>query len=94
MRMGLQFAGLSICNAEVVKLANTLRSGRSERELLRVRLPSSANLDHTLEGMIWVPAPKERGSLKQSLSGNSCLRHGIRNNKKKGEINNTHEIWI
>ena len=30
--------------AEVVKLANTLRSGRSERKLLRVQLPSSAVL--------------------------------------------------
>ena len=42
MTMGLQFAGLSIYNAEVVKLANTLRSGRSERKLLWVQLPPSA----------------------------------------------------
>ena len=42
--------------AEVVKLANTLRSGRSERKLLRVQLPSSAILNHKLVKMIWVSA--------------------------------------
>ena len=42
-------------NAEVVKLANTLRSGRSGRKLLRVRIPSSANLNHGSE-MVWVSA--------------------------------------
>ena len=31
-------------SAEVVKLADTLRSGRSERKLLRVQLPPSANV--------------------------------------------------
>lgn len=31
-------------HAEVVKLANTLRSGRSGRESLRVQLPPSAKL--------------------------------------------------
>lgn len=36
MMMGLQFA-------EVVKLANTLRSGRSGRKPLWVQLPPSAN---------------------------------------------------
>lgn len=37
---------LSIINqqAEVVKLANTLRSGRSAREGLRVQLPPSAQI--------------------------------------------------
>ncbi len=42
--------------AEVVKLANTLRSGRSGRKLLRVQLPSSASLNHKLAEMIWVSA--------------------------------------
>ena len=42
--------------AEVVKLANTLRSGRSGRKLLRVQLPSSACLNHMLAKMIWVSA--------------------------------------
>ena len=37
---------LPLKNAEVVKLANTLRSGRSGRKLLRVQLPSSAILLH------------------------------------------------
>ena len=36
---------LLFLHAEVVKLANTLRSGRSERKLLRVQLPSSAILE-------------------------------------------------
>ena len=49
--------------AEVVKLANTLRSGRSGRKLLRVQLSSSASLNYKLVEMMWVPAPKERGSL-------------------------------
>lgn len=43
--MGLQFIctpSLHMQFAEVVKLANTLRSGRSERKLLRVQLPPSA----------------------------------------------------
>src|SRR3990167_9316435 len=35
---------LLFLHAEVVKLANTLRSGRSGRKLLRVQLPSSAKL--------------------------------------------------
>lgn len=34
----------SFFDAEVVKLANTLRSGRSGRKLLRVQLPPSAFL--------------------------------------------------
>ena len=37
---------LSSEQAEVVKLANTLCSGRSERKLLRVQLPPSAILEN------------------------------------------------
>ena len=48
--------GLYTKNAEVVKLANTLRSGRSGRKLLRVQLPSSACLNHKLAEMLWVSA--------------------------------------
>lgn len=49
MTIDLKFIYLSLVEiifAEVVKLANTLRSGRSERELLRVRVPSSAVLEN------------------------------------------------
>lgn len=51
---------MSRSNAEVVKLANTLRSGRSGRKLLRVRVPSSASLNHKLAEIIWVSPPGRR----------------------------------
>lgn len=38
--------------AEVVKLANTLRSGRSGRKSLRVQLPPSANHFHFLKTIL------------------------------------------
>lgn len=42
--------------AEVVKLANTLRSGRSGRKPLRVQIPSSAGSSHKLAETLWVSA--------------------------------------
>ena len=66
------FQGFSLLQsllAEVVKLANTLRSGRSGRKLLRVQLPSSANLNPKLASIIWVSAkggPAHGGQLPPS----------------------------
>ena len=51
--------------AEVVKLANTLRSGRSGRKSLRVQLPPSAELG-------------SRGADKRRFSKNENLSTGLR----------------
>ena len=56
-------------SAEVVKLANTLRSGRSGRKLLRVQLPPSAFPSYKLDKMTWVSAigrPTSGGQLPPS----------------------------
>ncbi len=52
--------------AEVVKLANTLRSGRSERKLVRVQLPSSADERVSARG-----GPAAGGQLPSSANRNA-----------------------
>lgn len=49
--------------AEVVKLANTLRSGRSERKLLWVQVPPSANNIENWKFRVWVNRAHELAKL-------------------------------
>ena len=70
--------------AEVVKLANTLRSGRSERKLLRVQLPSSAH-----KAVVRIPHTVFRRKIKKinSLKTVYEIRDTVYRILKRKEIN-------
>ena len=67
--------------AEVVKLANTLRSGRSGRKLLRVQLPPSAIL-----AARFASEPRLRREDQKIVGADQCVCP-FRESEKRKEIN-------